>query len=530
MTDSLVGFRPLFQVTARQDAHHIAPWVMLISALSASSAIGYPLVFPDRLAKAALSLAVGANPAFGLLFGTPRDLMTADGFNAWRVLALGGFFTALMAILTVVRNSRANEDSGQDELIASGVVGRYTRLMVAVGLASLASVAVGVVSWVATIAFGGGPANSAALSATFTASGFLFAAVAAVAAQIGSFARTASAIAITVLGGCYLIRGSADASDPDGWVVWLSPLGWTEQVHPASGNNWWPLLGCLALTVTLLMLAVTLLARRDFGMGLIPPSPGPARGGAVTSVWGLALRLHRGSIIAWTIAFGVLGIVFGNVSTTLGAVLSQNSGIAAALAGAAGGAVNLTFAFLLTLLNLLGIIAAVYGVQVGMRYYVEETELRAEPLLAGSLARSTLFASHAVIALAGPALALLWGALVIGVTASAAGAPIEIGDVVRQALVEIPAVWVLIGLCLALVGAGPAVRMASWLGVVATFALTILGPLFKLPTWMLGISPLWHVPTIGAPESGDVELLALALIAAALITVGFAGYRRRDVL
>lgn len=33
-----------------------------------------------------------------------------------------------MAIFTVVRNSRADEDSGQAELVASGVVGRLTRL------------------------------------------------------------------------------------------------------------------------------------------------------------------------------------------------------------------------------------------------------------------------------------------------------------------------------------------------------------------------------------------------------------------
>ncbi|MDO5677133.1 MAG: hypothetical protein Q4G35_06455 [Propionibacteriaceae bacterium] len=39
-----------------------------------------------------------------------------------------------MSIFIVVRNSRAQEDSGQAELLASGVMGRHTRLLVAVAL------------------------------------------------------------------------------------------------------------------------------------------------------------------------------------------------------------------------------------------------------------------------------------------------------------------------------------------------------------------------------------------------------------
>ncbi|SDZ20402.1 hypothetical protein SAMN05444365_10744 [Micromonospora pattaloongensis] len=38
--------------------------------------------------------------------------------------------------------------------------------------------------------------------------------------------------------------------------------------------------------------------------------------------------------------------------------------------------------------------------------------------------------------------------------------------------------------------------LVKWLGVVAAFALTILGPLFRLWDWALGISPLRHVPNL----------------------------------
>lgn len=102
--------------------------------------------------------------------------------------------------------------------------------------------------------------------------------------------------------------------------------------------------------------------------------------------------------------------------------------------------------------------------------------------------------------------------------------------VLGQALAEVPAVWVLIGLSLALVGANPRARLASWLAIVATFALTILGPTFRLWDWVLGISPLYHVPNVTALSPDYAELAVVAVIAVAFIGVGFVGFRRRDVL
>lgn len=207
MRDGLVGARPLFAVALRQDARSIAPWIALISVLSASSVLIYGWVFPDEASRRVLEVSVAGNPALGLIFGRAWDLTTADGFNAWRAGALGAFFAALMAIFVVIRNSHADEDSGRAELLASGVLGRQARLAVAVGLAFAASTALGVVSAVVTILFGGDPAASVLLAATFTASGLMFAGVAAVAAQVGSEARSASSIAVATLGILFVARG-----------------------------------------------------------------------------------------------------------------------------------------------------------------------------------------------------------------------------------------------------------------------------------------------------------------------------------
>ncbi len=529
MTENLVGVRPLLRVSLEQDARQIAPWIGLITALSVSSVLAYDWVFPDAASRAALAMTVEGNPAFSLIFGPGRELTTADGFNAWRAGALGAFFAGLMTIGIVVRNSRAHEDSGQAELISSGVVGRNARLVVAVAMAAIASVMLGVVASLATIAFGGGTADSITLAATFTASGLMFAGIAAVTAQIGSEARTASSLAVTVLGVAFVARGYIDTSGAADWLIWLTPLGWTEQVRPAAGNDWRPMLACVGLAAVALAGAAFLNSRRDFGMGLLPPRPGPARGRGVVTPWGLALRLQRGSIVSWTIALGLLGVVFGFLSTTVGELFVQNPGIAQMIGAGRATTSSLIFEFLVTIVRLVGLIAAVYGVQAMMRLRTEEIEVRVDPVLAGAVPRATYLASHAVIAFVGPAVALVLSGGVIGLTAAARSDAIQATDVLRQAAATVPAVWVLVGVALATVGAAPAIRAAAWFAVVLSFALTILGPLFNLWDWILGISPLWHVPNVTGNPVDWSGLPWLLLVALGLGIVGFVGFRRRNL-
>jgi ABC-2 type transport system permease protein len=99
----------------------------------------------------------------------------------------------------------------------------------------------------------------------------------------------------------------------------------------------------------------------------------------------------------------------------------------------------------------------------------------------------------------------------------------------RQALATVPAVWVLAALAVAAIGVDPRRRLVAWLAVVAAFALTILGPIFRLSDWVLGISPFWHVPDVTAARPDWSGLTYLSVVALALTVAGFLGFRRRDV-
>ena len=525
---AVTGTHVLLRATLKHDGRKFAPWVAIATLLSASSVLVYPFVFPTEQDRQALAAAVGANPALGLIFGPANDLTTADGFNAWRTLALGGFLAALGAILAVTRATRGQEDSGQAELLAASVMGRGTRLLAGVGMALIGSVMLGLVAGLVTVACGGDFESSMLLAATYTATGWMFAAVAAVAAQIGSDARTASSIAVGTLGTLFLLRGFLYSIEAPEWTTWVNPLGWMTETKPASGNHWWPLLLAVAFTGIVLALAFTLQSRRDFGQGAVAPRPGPARG-KVRSTRALAAFINRGPFITWSIAFVAIGSIFGFFTASVPDLLGSNSSIQQLLASGATTPEDLAGAFLVTILSLVGIIASVAGVQVMVKVRSEELEDRVEPVIATAIRRQRYWGSNVRQALLTSTVCVVIAGTLISLLASRADLGLTFGDAFLQVLATVPAVWTVVAVSVAVVGARPHVIVAAWVGVLLSFVLTLLGPTFGLPDWALGISPFWHVPHTGA-ESVDWSGLAwISLFTLGFIAVGFGGFRRRDL-
>lgn len=528
MSLALTGTRPLLRATAHHDGRLFAPWVVLVTFLSASSVLVYPWVFPTEQERQALATAIGANPALGLIFGPANDLLTVDGFNAWRSLSLGGFLVGLGAIFAVTRATRGQEDSGRAELLASGVLGRGSRLMTAVSLALIGALVAGVVAAVATVLCGGGVADTLLLCATFTTTGWMFTGVAAVTAQLGSDARAANSMAVGTLGVLFLLRGFAYSVQAAQWTIWVNPLGWMTQTQPAFTNTWWPLLMGLALAFVLLVVAFALQARRDFGQGAFASRPGPARG-TVRSTWRLAVAINRGSLISWTLAAVMLGTVFGRMAVSVRDVLGSNPAIQQFLASGATTTATLIPAFLVTILSLIGIILAIPGVLTMLKVRSEELNDRVEPVLAGSVARSRYYAANVVLALLAPSVFVIVAGLIVAVQVAGADLGLTFGQAFGQAVAVIPAVWTVVAVSVAVVGARPQVVLAAWVGVVGSFGLTLLGPTFGLDDWVLGISPFWHVPVTALPAADYSGLLWVSVFTAGFLVVGFVGFRRRDL-
>ena len=134
------------------------------------------------------------------------------------------------------------------------------------------------------------------------------------------------------------------------------------------------------------------------------------------------------------------------------------------------------------------------------------------------------------IALAGSALLLLVvGASVGLVSALQVGDSAQLGRIVAAALVQIPAVWVVIGIVMAAFGLVPRLSVLGWVALAGFVLLGELGPLFELSQVVMDVSPFAHVPRMPGGDFAIAPMLWLTAIAAGLIVIGLAGLRRRDV-
>lgn len=97
------------------------------------------------------------------------------------------------------------------------------------------------------------------------------------------------------------------------------------------------------------------------------------------------------------------------------------------------------------------------------------------------------------------------------------------------ALAQLPAVWVLGAVVVALFGLVFRAVTAAWAALGACALLWFIGPLVDAPGWLLGVSPFDHVPAVPASSLAAGPLLALTAVAIALTCAGLAGFRRRDI-
>ena len=522
------GTLSILRLYLRRDRITLPLWVLLLSVPLATVYVGsIEKVYPSEADRAGFAAAIMASPAQRALYGQVYNT-SIGAVGIWKA----GMFHLLIAvavILTVIRHTRADEETGRTELIDSTAIGRYASLTAALTLCFGASIATGAIGAAGLLGTDIPAAGSLAFGAALACSGLVFTAVAAVAAQLSPSARVARGIAFAVLGTAFTLRAVGDAGS--GTLSWLSPLGWSLQVRPYAGDRFWVLLLHLATTAVLTVVAYRLLAGRDVGAGLIAERAGPGRAGqGLSSVAGLTWRLDRGAVLVWTVGLCLYGLLMGSVAHGVGDELGGSTA-ARDIVARMGGTSALEQAFLAVAFAMLGMVAAAFAISLTLRLHQEEAAQRAETTLSGAVSRTRWLASHLVAALAGSATAILIAGaaagLVYGVAAGDVGGKLAL--VVGTAAVQLPAVWLLSAVTLALFGLTPRFTPVAWGVLVAFIALYLIGSLAQFPQWVLDLEPFAHTPRVGGGDFTAVPLLWLLAIDAALIMLGVIAFRRRDL-
>ncbi|OMC40666.1 ABC transporter permease [Mycobacterium sp. IS-1264] len=517
----------MLRLYLRRDRISLPLWVLLLSLPLATVYIGsIEKVYPTQAGRAGFAASIMASPAQRALYGQIyNDSLGAVGI--WKA----GMFHVLIAvavILTVIRHTRADEETGRTELMDSTAVGRYASLTAALMLSFGASIATGAIGAAGLLSTDVPRGGSLAFGAALAGSGVVFTAVAGVAAQLSPSARFARGVAFTVLAAAFTLRAIGDAGS--GTLSWLSPLGWSLQVRPYAGERWWVLLLHLATAAALTAVAYRLLAGRDVGAGLVAERAGPGRAApGLGNVFGLAWRLDRGALVLWTVGLCLYGLVMGSVVHGIGDQLGDST-VARDIVARMGGTSVLEEAFIAVAFAMLGMAAAAFAVSLTLRLHQEESAQRAETTLAGAVSRTRWLASHLIAALGGSAFAMLACGVVAGLVYGAAAGDVggKLATVVATAAVQLPAVWLLAAVTVALFGLAPRFTPVAWGVLVGFVALYLIGSLAGFGQWVLDLEPFAHIPRVGSDFTA-VPLLWLLAIDAALIVVGAIAFRRRDL-
>jgi ABC-2 type transport system permease protein len=522
------GTLGLLRLYLRRDRIVLPLWVLLLSVPLASVYVGsVSAIYTDQASRAAFAASIMASPAQRAMYGQVYN----DSLGAVAIWKAGLFHVliAVAVILTVIRHTRADEETGRAELIDSTAVGRYANLTAALLLSFVAAIITGVIGAAGLLTTDVASAGSLAFGAALAASGLVFTAVAAVAAQLSASARVSRGAAFGVLGVAYTLRAVGDGGS--GKLSWLSPLGWSLQVRPYAGDRWWVLPLHLTAGALLTAVAYRLLARRDVGAGLLAERPGPGTAASsLRGALGLAWRLDRGALLVWTVGLGLYGALVGSIVHGIGDELGD-SGTVRDIVARLGGTTALEEGFIVVGFAMLGMVTAAFTISITLRLHQEEAAQRAETLLAGAVSRFRWLASHLVVAIVGAAVALLFAGLLAGLGYGVATGDVggKLAIVLGTAAVQLPATWLLAAVTVALFGLVPRFTPVAWGVLVGFVALYMLGSLSRFPQWVLDLEPFAHVPRVGA-EFSAVSLVWLVAIDAALVVLGAAAYRHRDTV
>lgn len=527
----LTGTARLLRLAARGDRVLIPLSVVALALLVVGSARATIALYPDPQTALGPLQAALANPAVEALYG-PITSRSLDSFATFKTVLLGAVFLALLACVVVRRHTRTDEEQGRVELVAATAVGRQAPLAAAVLLGSSAVIAAAATATLGGVAVGLDPAGSVALGTAWTVVGLTWVGITAVAAQLAQTSHGTTGLALGSLALSYLMRALGDVAPGDSplrVLTWLSPVGWGEKVAPYGANRCWLIGPALVVFVALVTIAFAVQARRDLGSGVLPGRVGPARGRLRTTL-ALTLRLTRGTLLGWTLAFVVLGAVVGSLAENVSAFV-DSPGTAALLRTVGGSEGAIIDTFFATELHAAAAAAAALGVGIVARMRVEESSLRVETLLATRVSRVRWALEHVVLAVIATAALMTTAAAVAGLldAGRSGGGGASVARLAAAGLATAPAVWVCIGVATLIYGLAPRWTAAAWASLIAFSVVGEFGGLLGVPSALTALSPFAHLPMLPGGEFDRATAAALCTVALACSAVGLASLRRRDL-
>jgi polyether ionophore transport system permease protein len=503
----------------------------VFAAYSYIQPAGFRSAYPTLADRLSFARSFGTNKGIRLFYGEPHSIATVNGYTAWRVGGTLAIAAAVFGLLAAVRASRAEEDAGRRELVLAAPVGRH-----AVNLAGVSAILVSAaVLWVAEFAgfvVGGLPVGGAAYLALTTASVVVVCAgVAAVAGELAPNRRIALQLGAAVIGVTFMLRVLADTVGGLGWLRWLTPLGWAEQMRPLTGSQPLVLLLPLLTSAALFILAARIATRRDIGTGVLPArDSAEPRLGMLSSPLAQALRSSLGSLSVWVGAVAFVGLILGSISKSVSPADVSKS-MQTEIAKLGSGSITtpsgyIAFVFIFVVLTVSLFMCA----QIGAARQVESDQ-QLETLLAMPVSRRRWLAGRLLIALgAGTAISLTAG-LAAWAGAQTAGAHVSLPKMLEAGANCLPTAIVFLGIAVLAYALAPRASSGIAYGIVSiAFLWQLTGSLLGVPRWLLDATPFAHVGVIPVQPFRTVAAIVMVAIGVLCAAAAVAWFERRDLI
>jgi ABC-2 type transport system permease protein len=518
-----------------------AIWGLVFGLYVYDNAFSFDTIARTATRRSSLLTAMAGNTGLKALLGDTRAITTRGGFIDWRAIGVITLVASIWGMLAATKALRGEEAAGRWELFLAGQTTARRAAVSAIAGLGAGVVVMYVITTILTavVVTRTGVGISVGQSLLFglaaVAGAAVFIAVGALASQVMPTRSRATGLAAAVFGVSFMLRALGDSAPGAHWLVYVSPLGWIEQLRPMTGPQplWLlPIAGLIALCVV----ATLLSADRDLGASLLADKDTAAPRVALLGSPALfTLRLSWASIVSWLGAVTAAGLLYGSFAKAAGKAFASSSvlrrftgqltSVLVRQLQLAGARVYAGIVFLILMTLIMAYVASAMG-----RIRDEEADGHLDNLLVRTVSRQRWLAGSV-----GLALAVTMVAAILGGAAFWAGTASQHGGLTFHELMlaginsAAPAV-ALLGLGVLAFGFIPRLTTFVCWGLLAwAFLLDMLGSAVKVNHWVMDTSLLHHIAL--APAVGPDWRIAATYLAIALAAALAGGWRfvRRDL-
>ncbi|GGA71184.1 ABC transporter permease [Ornithinibacillus halotolerans] len=533
MKEKFARWHTLFFLYVKRDWKKIIIWILGVGLFSAGFVPAFVEIgkgqgiaaMYETLKNPAMIAMVGPTPA-----ESAQDY-TLGAMYAHEMLLFCGLIAMIISALHVVSHTRKEEDLGVTELLRSFQIGRQANSLAVMAEVFLINVILAGFITGVMVSFGADTITaegSLLFGASIGFAGVLGAAIALVMSQLIPVSSGATGSALGIIGLLYIIRAGTDISNVS--LSMLNPFGWTYLTYPFTENNWHLLGFILLFSILLVVIAFALEGARDMGAGYLPVREGRAHAKkSLLSVRGLFIKINKGVIIGWSIAFVLMGASYGSIYGDMQAFLSSNE-MMKQMFTHAGTTIEESFTATITMV-MMGLVA-ILPIAVVNKLYAEEHRLHLSQLFATKVSRSQFYWTTIILAIVTGVVGTVLASGSLGATAIS-----TIGDSDTMGFSEfltagfnfLPSVLFFIGLAAMALGWAPKLGKLVYIYLVYSFLLNYFSNILDLPEWLFKTAVQSWIPQMPMEEFDALIFFTLTIISIALLFIGHIGYRRRDL-